>query len=320
MSARVSVIIATHSRPHLLPRAVESVLGAARDVEVVVVDDASTDATQQVCAGLKRIRYVRLEQNRGTAGARNAGILASTGRYLTFHDDDDVRVEGSLDRQCDLLDANPEAGLCYARINMGDPECRPTGHVEPRECKSGDLFWDLLVWNTIFCLTAVARRDAVDRVGLLDPAIAGIDDWDLWVRLAEQGPVVALEEIVGTWRESTPHSVQGSSVASEMVERCVRHQEALLKLPRAQAASEAIRRETRKQRLNQASDWLICHAAEWLKRGAGEYARTNLLAAIRLNPQRAIRSHTLRLIVWSLRAPGRVDGTGPTSGPFETHA
>src|SRR5688572_10955142 len=89
--ARISVIIPTHSRPHLLPRAVESALAAGTDVEVVVVDDASTDETAEACRALKGIRYIRLAHNQGVAGARNVGVLSSTAEYIAFLDDDDLR-------------------------------------------------------------------------------------------------------------------------------------------------------------------------------------------------------------------------------------
>src|SRR3712207_6699120 len=107
----VSVIIPTHGRPRLLPRAVESARRAGRDVEVIVVDDASTDETAEVCRGLEGVRYVRLERNQGVAGARNVGLLVSTADYVAFLDDDDLRLPGSLDRQRAVLEARPAAGF-----------------------------------------------------------------------------------------------------------------------------------------------------------------------------------------------------------------
>ncbi|MDQ5836983.1 MAG: glycosyltransferase, partial [Acidobacteriota bacterium] len=95
----VSVIIPTHNRPRLLPRAVESAHAAGEDVEVVIVDDASTDETAEVCRGLAGVKYIRLERNQGVAGARNVGLLASGGEYVAFLDDDDLRLPGSLDLQ-----------------------------------------------------------------------------------------------------------------------------------------------------------------------------------------------------------------------------
>jgi glycosyltransferase involved in cell wall biosynthesis len=75
-----SVIITTHNRPQRLVRAIESARAASRrDTEVLVVDDASTDETAEVCRGISDIKYVRVDRNQGVAGARNLGILASSG-------------------------------------------------------------------------------------------------------------------------------------------------------------------------------------------------------------------------------------------------
>ena len=80
--AKVSLIIPTFNRPHLLPRAVESAQRAGRDVEVIVVDDASSDGTASVCASLHDIKYLRVDRNQGVAGARNVGLLESSGDFI----------------------------------------------------------------------------------------------------------------------------------------------------------------------------------------------------------------------------------------------
>ena len=117
--ATVSVIIPTHARPDLLPRAVDSARQAGTDVEIIVVDDASTDETARVCQGLENIKYVRVERNQGVAGARNLGIFVSTSDYIAFLDDDDLRLPGSLDHQLAALKANPEAGFVCGANDHG---------------------------------------------------------------------------------------------------------------------------------------------------------------------------------------------------------
>src|SRR5512132_3122266 len=110
-----SIIIPTHNRPHLLAGAVESALAAGSNIEVIVVDDASTDETASVCTSLRGIKYVRLERNQGVAGARNVGLLASCGEYVTFLDDDDLRLPCSVDEQVKLLELDKEAGLVFGQ-------------------------------------------------------------------------------------------------------------------------------------------------------------------------------------------------------------
>jgi glycosyltransferase involved in cell wall biosynthesis len=241
---RASIIIATHNRPNLLPRAVESAQAAGSDLEVVVVDDASTDETANVCRALARIKYLRVERNQRVAGARNVGLVASTGDYLSFLDDDDTRLPGSLDLQIDRLERNPEAALVYGQALYADDDGQPAREFYPRQCPEGDIFWQLLTQNFIPCGSAVFRRSAILRVGLLDDRTAGIDDWDQWIRIAELSPIVAVHQPVVTWRRSNPRSAQGTSDAATLVSLSARKFKNIwMKLPRAVAASRRLRRE-----------------------------------------------------------------------------
>ena len=86
MPAAISVIIPTHNRATMLLRAIESAGLAATDLEIIVVDDASSDQTPAICHGLKEITYLRMEHNVGLARARNAGIAGSSGKYIAFLD------------------------------------------------------------------------------------------------------------------------------------------------------------------------------------------------------------------------------------------
>jgi glycosyltransferase involved in cell wall biosynthesis len=201
---RVSIIITTHSRPRLLPRAVESARLACSDAEVVVVDDASTDETAAVCRSLEGIRYVRVERNRGVAGARNVGLFASGCEYITFLDDDDERLPGSLDVQLGRLEAEPQAALIYGQALVVDGREGKGERYYPSACPQGDVFWELLGQNFIPAGSVLFRRSCLLRVGLLDEGVPGLDDWDLWIRMAELFPFIAAELPVYAWRRSTP--------------------------------------------------------------------------------------------------------------------
>ena len=96
--ARVSMIIPTRNRATLLPQAIESAKQAGQDLEIIVIDDASSDETPEICRKLANIVYLRMHRNVGLARARNAGIRKSTGEYIAFLDDDDLRIPGSIDR------------------------------------------------------------------------------------------------------------------------------------------------------------------------------------------------------------------------------
>src|SRR3954465_13975067 len=110
----VSIIIATRNRCGLLPRAIDSARRAGANVEVIVIDDASEDRTREACAPLLsdgRVRYLRLSRQLGVAAARNVGLISSTAPYITFLDDDDLRLPNSLDQQLELMEANLDAGM-----------------------------------------------------------------------------------------------------------------------------------------------------------------------------------------------------------------
>ena len=310
----VSVIVTTHNRPRLLPRAVASAFGAGRDPEVVVVDDASTDETARVCRGLGRIKYVRLEENQGVAGARNVGILNSVGEYLCFLDDDDVRLEHSLDWQAAALAAAPDAGMVYAQALV--EEGGGGASVYPRRCPEGDIFWELLSQNFIPCGSVLFRRSCLARVGLLDRSAPGVDDWDLWLRIASRYTVLALERPAAVWRRSTPASGQGSSRAAELVALSTRQfRGRWLRLARAASAAGSERRGAWRLFSEHAAGQLVFEAGRALGGRQLRQARACLSAALRL--------HTPGLLRWAAGSiPRRVRGRGEARPAAErrTHA
>jgi glycosyltransferase involved in cell wall biosynthesis len=297
--AKVSLIIPTFNRPHLLPRAVNSALQAGSSVEVVVVDDASCDETASVCQSLSDIKYVRLDSNRGVAGARNEGLRASTSEYVGFLDDDDLRLPNSLDVQLNLLEAQPEAGMIYGRALYGDEQCRPKGDSYPDFCPQGDIFWQLMQWNFIPCLTVVFRRTCLERVGMLDETAAGVDDWDLWVRISELYPVLATDQAVAIWRQPTPTSGQFSFRAERMHRRARRlHRDKWLRLPRATQASEEWRNEALRAFADRATQQMIWEAASRLRVGRAMDSIRLAFEMARLYPRAAVR-HAIRASIKS---------------------
>jgi len=287
---KVSVIIPTHSRPQLLLRAVESARAAETNTEIIVVDDASSDETAIVCRNLTGIKYVRLERNQGVAGARNVGILESTGQYIAFLDDDDRRLPGSLDLQLKALEENPDAAFCCGAMVMADQDYQPTGEVIRPRHFGPDIFWELLELDfPIMPLCTLIRKDCLLAVGLLNRRLNGIDDWDIFTRLAEVYPVIVLDEPMGIYRQPKPRSGQGSSSQARQLRCAARHQLSLLKLPRALAAKSSQRRSIRKRALNRIADTLLLRAIGLFASGEIAAACENMLTALQLNPSRAMR-------------------------------
>lgn len=248
--ALTSIIIPTHDRPELLSRSVESARRAGREIEVVVVDDGSTDETSALCASFRDIVYVRLEERRGVGYARAAGIAASTGAYVSFLDDDDARLPGTIDRQLAILEAAPDAALVYGQIYQATQRLAiDERRLFPRVCPDGDLFWKLIDHNFIPTCSVVMRRSAVESVGGVFHEAAPADDWDLWLRIAERYPIVVLPQPVSIYRQPTFWSKQGSSrVVDGLLFADLRVLERCAKLPRAVADPQTFRRAARRVR------------------------------------------------------------------------
>jgi hypothetical protein len=280
--ASINVIIPTHNRPHLLPRAVESALAAGTDVEVVVVDDASTDETAEVCRALKGINYVRLAHNQGVAGARNEGVLSSSADYIAFLDDDDVRLSGSLDLQLAVLRNTPDAALIYGQALIGGATDRCAADRYPHPCAEGDVFWQLLTQNFIPSGSVLFRRSCLLSTGLLDRSIAGIDDWDLWLRIAALYPIAALDQPVVIWHRPAPDSDQGSARAVEMVAMSTKQfRRHWLRMPRVAEASPAVRRKAARRFSQNMASHLATEALRSLSCGQVMRANRCLVAALR---------------------------------------
>lgn len=279
---KATIIITTHSRPRLLPRAVESARQASSDVEIVVVDDASLDETAEVCKGLAGVKYVRVERNQRVAGARNVGLVASSGEYLSFLDDDDVRLADSLDHQIEMLEAAPDAGLVYAKAIIAEEKSFSRSY--PSECPQGDIFWRLVSRNFIPCGSVVFRRSCLSRVGLLDQSIPGLDDWDLWLRIAEIYPVIALATPVITWRRSTPVSGQGTSNAGGLVSLCVQQfRSCWMNLPRFVTAPRRAKRVAWRTFSENMAEHLLWESARSLRCGKPGQSLRNFSALRRLS-------------------------------------
>lgn len=262
----VSVIIPTRNRCELLPRAIESARQAGSSVEIVVVDDASEDRTPDVCARFTDVRYVRSLHRLGVSGARNVGMLAVNSPYITFLDDDDLRLPGSIDLQLKILEARADAGMIYGQALYGDRDCQANGDLYPDRCPAGDTFWELLRWNFIPCPTVIFRRECLTRLGLLDEAAVGVEDWDWWIRIAEIYPVLATQQPVAIWRRPTLNSGQFTSHPENLHKRTKRlHRTKWMQLPRAAQADNEQRRKCVRDFAETATQQLIWESASRLK-------------------------------------------------------
>lgn len=295
---QVSIIIPTYNRVAWLPQAIESAKSAGNDVEVIVVDNGSTDETPKVCRDTPGIRYIRVYPNVRQAHARNAGIEISNGEFLVFLDDDDRRLADSLEAQIKLLESKPELGFVYGRVLLGDSlNCEPTGETSPAQCLAGDLFWTLLEGNFIHFHSVVTRRKFVEEIGRFDPEVVGAEDWMMLIRLSERRPIGVIEPPVAIYRTFTPVSGQTSSRRAWMCAAAARAQAKALRLPRALEAPDTKRKAVRRRFLNTLSGMLIDETMSALTNHNYRLAIEGYLTALKLNTIRAAHPYTLKTLL-----------------------
>lgn len=185
--ALVSVVIPSHNYAHYVGQAIQSALEQGyRWVEVIVVDDGSTDETATVLRGFEaRIRVVQLD-GRGVSAARNAGLAHAAGKYVVFLDADDLLVRGGAAAQVALLTRRPDvdavAGAWYAcDVELG------TATLGRGSLGEGDVLSQLLLSNIVATpSTMMLRRGPLEAAGGFDTSLSFAADWDLWLRLARR--------------------------------------------------------------------------------------------------------------------------------------
>jgi glycosyltransferase involved in cell wall biosynthesis len=190
MMPKVSVIIPTYNRLSMLKEAVDSVLAQDfEDMELIVVDDGSTDETAEELKQYGgRVKLIQHSVNRGVSAARNRGILDERGKYVAFLDSDDLWVKGKLKIQVAFLDDNPHYPLCYT----DEIWIRKGKRVNPmlKHAKySGWIFEKCLPLCIISPSSAMMRKTLFSKVGLFDEALPVCEDYDFWLRVSARFPI-----------------------------------------------------------------------------------------------------------------------------------
>lgn len=297
----VSVIIPTYNRVQLLREAVASVLaqegrGQLFDLEVIVVDDASSDGTPAIAQEFPGLRYLRFDINKGPSAARNAGIAASTGKYVAFLDDDDLWLPRRLELQLPILEQENEIAVVYGHGQVMDLHGNLI--IWPASGPSGRVFEEFLVRTDDFINidTLLVRKDALAHAGYFDETIETMEHYEFALRLAYHYPWRFVEGPVTHGRESK----QGKyyrDVVSGLNDRMLRViiEKALRLLPDS-PESEQVRRRARTA---------LCAtiAGQQWWRGAGvDQVRTFLLSELRAHPWMAAEPAVQRQIRKLIRA------------------
>jgi glycosyltransferase involved in cell wall biosynthesis len=206
MTPLISVLMATFNGEAFVEEAIESVLlQRGVELELVVIDDGSVDATPEIVRDLAR-RDPRIRcgvrPHAGMAAARNACLAQASGSHIALLDQDDRCPDGKLARQLALLEASPDVAAVFGLTQMfGTGEHREPGY-------------------TMLLAAALLRRDVVDAVGEFDPSCASADDLDFLLRMLESGHRIELETGLGTYHRRHPDQASGDLIATRR--DCVR--------------------------------------------------------------------------------------------------
>jgi glycosyltransferase involved in cell wall biosynthesis len=198
----VSVVIPAYNSARYLEQAVGSVLAQTfQDLEVIVVDDGSTDDTAALIRGLgPPVRYLH-QPNSGVSVARNRGVSEASSRYVALLDADDTWLPEKLSRQLEALRDAPASGLCYTAFFAADSDLNPI-EVQHQEMPAGALESLLTHGNVVGAggSTMVCERRLFQQAGGFDPRFSQCADWDMWVRLAALTEFLYLDEPLATYR------------------------------------------------------------------------------------------------------------------------
>lgn len=199
----VSVVMAAYNAGPYLSLAAGSALAQTMpDLELLILDDGSTDDTPQTAQALlasdRRVRYHRHE-NSGQCATKNRGIALARAEYVAFLDADDTWRAEKLERQLELFDGMPDVGVGYGFLERIDADGEPLPW-EPVPPRRGLVTEELLLRNFVPFSSSIVRRRLLQRYGGFDPALDMGIDYDLWLRLSMQCEFDFVPDIVGQYR------------------------------------------------------------------------------------------------------------------------
>ena len=190
----ISVIIPTYNRKNTLPRAVESVLNQTyKPVEIIIVDDGSTDGTKEWFSEMYPLVHYIYQVNSGVSSARNTGINSASGDWIALLDSDDERLPDKLEIQVKLLQNNAELRFCHTneiwirngvRINQ----------MKKHQKYGGNIFKKCLDICRISPSSSLFHTSVIKDVGLFDESLGVCEDYDLWLRITAKYTVLFLDQ------------------------------------------------------------------------------------------------------------------------------
>ncbi len=226
----VSVIIPSYNCERYISETIDSILGQTfRDLELIVVDDGSTDRTREIVSSYGPPVRLVTQQNARVCAARNRGIRESRGKYICLMDHDDYWFAHKLASQVKCLEEHPDAGAAHSPFILWHPDANgifpppegmaPQGDLEEISAEdSGWMYHRLLFDCVMLTSSAMFRREVFEKCGNFDESLPYSEDWDLWFRISRVYPFVKLRQPTTLYRQ---HPLQGNRVVRDIDYRTV---------------------------------------------------------------------------------------------------
>jgi glycosyltransferase involved in cell wall biosynthesis len=297
----VTAAITTYNRAGFLPEAIASAEAQelGEGMELLVVDDGSTDETEQIVRRFgERARYVQ-RPNGGRSAARNTAIEHARGTYVAFLDSDDRWLPGKLRRQLDAFTAQPALGMVHGHVEVIDAD----GAVMP---EMSAYHWDLFEAAhakpvtyaryafdcRCFSTAVMIPRALLEQLGGYDPALL-LDDYDLYLRLALEAEIAFLHGAPLAQYRHHPGQMTSAELTTGQIQTCLKHL-AILE-----------QRDDVPQRTLAERNLRLMLARSYNVLGDGRAARGAVTAAIRARPARALDAALVRQLAASFRSSRR---------------
>lgn len=206
----ISVVIPTYNRAHLIKESLQSVLDQTlQPYEIIVVDDFSTDNTEEVVNSLNSplIKYLKNERKKGANGARNTGILMAKGEYIAFHDSDDIWLPEKLRLQSEIITENIELCFCSLVKESGSKK----GEIFPYKYLDSNKIKDLLRLHNWISTQTILIKWTLARKQLFDENLKRFQDWDFVLRCSREENTIHLHQPLVVQRLSGDSITKNSS-------------------------------------------------------------------------------------------------------------
>lgn len=263
------MVIPNHNYARFVGDAVESVLAQTyRSVELIVVDDGSSDGSLGVLAAYESRCRIIQQQALGQSAARNRGVNEARGDFIAFLDADDVWRPQKLEQQMRLFEQDPATALVYCSVELADEQLRATGR-SIKAAARGEALNEFVRWPGRAVVvggesTAVVARDALEAVGPFDTALSVSAGWDVWRRIATRYPIDYVPDELVIVRQ------HGSNAS-----RRLNVYEADVRAAAARMFADPAARRIHRFRRNFESHLDLTFARAWLR--AGDVRRASLL-------------------------------------------